>query len=134
MKKIVRIFLVIMILIFISIYYMVLCDIKYHNKLEKKIINNTELRIINYINAYKDYYIVKDNEYLYLIDNNYKIKMKKELYLMHQNDNNYDIIYINDDFMYLKDYIKNNIIVYEYYDLYTYELVDRITFGGDNNG
>ena len=105
---------------------------KYNDKLENNIINNTEIKKIRYINKYDNYYIVTNNKYIYLIDSKYDIILKKDISLIHKNTNNYDIIYKDEYLMYFNDYIKDDILVYEYYDINTYELIDRVFVGGKN--
>ena len=133
MKKLIFIFISIMIVSFLLINYMVTSNHSYIDSLEKKIIDNTEISSINYINEYGDYYIALDDKYLYLINKEYNIIFDVDLSLIHKNTKNYDIIYTNDTLMYFSDKYKNGKLVYEYYDLYTYELIDKILVG-DNNG
>lgn len=99
--------------------------------MSKKIIDKTSVEKVNYINKYGNYYIVMNDEYLYLIDDKYEIITKKDKILIYDNKNNYDIIYKDDEFMYFNNYYKNNKLVYEYYSIYTYELIDRVFVGGN---
>ena len=105
-------------------------DNKYNNKIINKIINKNDIKEIDYINEYNDYYIVKGKEYLYVFDNKYNEIFKIDCVLIYENKNNYDIIYKDELLMYLNDYYKDNKLVYEYYDLYTYKLLDKIVLGG----
>ena len=41
------------------------------------------------------------------------------------------MIYKDGMVMYMNDYYKGKLLVYEYYDLYTYELYDRVLVGGN---
>ena len=102
---------------------------KYINNLEKKIINNTEIELVNYVNEYDKYYIVSDNEYLYLINKEYKIIFDVDISKIHKNSRNYDIIYEDEKLMYFNDIYKDGKLVYEYYDLYTYELIHKVVVG-----
>ena len=106
-------------------------DIKYNNKLIKNITSNTDIKKIKYINKYDNYYIVIDKGYIYLIDSKYDIILKKDISLIHKNTNNYDIIYKDEYLMYFNDYINDDVLVYEYYDINTYKLIDRVFVGGN---
>lgn len=133
MKKIIVWFISVLIIIFGLIIYMDSDDNKYNNKMKKEIIDKTDIKIINYINKYDSYFIVMDNDYVYIIDNKYEILLQKDINLIHDNVNNYDIIYKNGYIMYFNDYLKNDKLVYEYYDINTYKLIDRVFVGGNLN-
>ena len=49
---------------------------------------------------------------------------------MHVNDNNYDIIYSNGSFMYFDNYMKDDKLVYRYYNIYDYTLIKEVLVGG----
>lgn len=133
MKKIVIFFIGILVIILGLIIYIDNNDERYTSKIMDSIISNTDINNINYINKYDNYYIVTDKDNIYLIDNKYELILKKDINLIHKNNNNYDIIYKNDYLMYVNDYIKDNVLVYEYYDINTYELIDRVFVGGNLN-
>ncbi|MGN1358576.1 MAG: hypothetical protein ACI4WU_04335, partial [Bacilli bacterium] len=97
----------------------------------KKIIEE-ECKIDNiiYINKYNDYYIVKDREYLYLINSEYRIISEIDNNLLYENKENYDIIYDDEVFMYMDDEYIDDGVIYRYYDIYSYELINEIKVGG----
>lgn len=130
MKKVVISFISIMIVIFIMILYMVSSDNKNNLSLELVLKDKIDISEINYLNKYNDYYLVEDSNYLYLIDKEYKIISKLEIELIHKNINNYAIIYEDDKIYYLNDYIDDDKIVYEYYDIYSYEMIKQVLVGG----
>lgn len=130
MKKVVISFISIMIVIFIMILYVVSSDNKNSLSLELVLKDKIDISEINYLNKYNDYYLVEDSNYLYLIDKEYKIISKLEIELIHKNINNYAIIYEDDKIYYLNDYIDDDKIVYEYYDIYSYEMIKQVLVGG----
>ena len=132
MKKLGVLILSILIVILGLIIYMSCNDRNYLNNVKKKIIDNTEINDIEYINVYDNYYIVLNSEDLYLLDNKYNIVLDIERFLIHENSNNYDIIYNDKHFMYLNDVYENDVVIYEYYDIYTYKLIKRIMVGGND--
>ena len=131
MKKIIICFIGILLVLFIAILYITINDNKYTNNLEKNILRNTSVKRVDYLNKYNNYYIVIDREYLYVFDLKYNEILSKDIMLVHSNNNNYDIIYKDDNVMYFNDYIKDNVLVYEYYNIDTYKLIDRKYIGGN---
>ncbi len=130
MKKIIKIFIGIIILIFILILGMVRNNNKNYNKMIKEIENNTLVKEVEYINKYNNYFIVEDNEYLYLINDKYEIISEIDINLLYKNSKNYDIIYKDERFMYMEDNYKDGKLYYKYYDIYNYSLIDEIMVGG----
>lgn len=123
------IFISLIITLFCFVYYMVSNNNKYVDKMKDLIIKNTDIQDIDYINKYEDNYIVMDMNNLYLINNDYKIIFNIELSKIHENKNNYDIIYRQEELMYFNDKYTDDKIIYEYYDLYTYEKIDTVLVG-----
>lgn len=130
MKKLIVFFVSILVIIFFFILYMICNDNKYLNNLKKDIIDNTDISSIRYINKYDGYYIVSNNDNLYLFDEMYNNILEIDLDLVHENVNNYDIIYRDSELVYLNDIKDGSNLAYEYYDLYTYEFLDRVLVGG----
>jgi len=130
MKKLIKIFLGILIIIFLLILYIDYNDHRYINKLEKAIIKNTDVREVSYLNTYGKYYIVMDDDNLYVFDSEYVELLKVDKILIHENNKKYDIIY-EEKPMYISNYYKDNKLYYEYYDLYTYEKTGEVLVGGN---
>ena len=129
MKKIVMIFIVVIIILFISMCIMVNIDNKYFNGLKKEISENTDITDIVYVNKYNDHYIVKDNEYIYLFNSNYEEITRIKLSLLYDKKKKYDIVYRDKTIMYMDNFKNKEGIIYRYYDIYTYELIDEIVIG-----
>ena len=126
MKKIIKIFIIIVILLFGMIFLVTEIDNRDTKKLIEDISSNTQIDNIKYINRYGEYYIVLNDKYLYAINREYKIISEVDKILLYENENNYDIIYDNELFMYMEEV--NNI--YKYYDIYSYELIREVDMGG----
>ena len=131
MKKIVVIFIFIILFLFISRCIMVYIDKNNISDIGKDIIKNTDIKNIKYINKYDDYYIVKDNDYIYLIDYKYNEVLKIDNKKIYDNKNNYELIYRDNTIMYMDNYIDKDSIVFNYYDIYSYKLIDSIIVGGN---
>ena len=130
MKRIVKIFVSIIIFLFIMIMFMIGTDNRYYDKIKKIIEEECKIDNIIYINKYNDYYIVKDKEYLYLINSEYRIISEIDNNLLYENKENYDIIYDDEVFMYMDDEYIDDGVIYRYYDIYSYELINEIKVGG----
>lgn len=109
---------------------MVYVDNKNTTNNVNKIKKNTNIDNIEYINYYDNYYIVKNKEYLYLFDSKYSEIFKIDNVLLYENKNNYDIIYKDGILMYMNSEYKDNKLIFTYYDLYTYEEIDKVVLGG----
>ena len=126
MKKIIKIFIIIVILLFGMIFFVTEIDNRDTKKLIEDISSNSQIDNIKYINRYGEYYIVLNDKYLYAINKEYKAISELDKILLYENKNNYDIIYDNELFMYMEEV--NNI--YKYYDIYSYELIREVDMGG----
>ena len=112
------------------IMFMIRNDNRYYNRIKKIIEEECKIDNIIYINKYNDYYIVKDKEYLYLINSEYRIISEIYNNLLYENKENYDIIYDDEVFMYMDDEYIDDGVIYRYYDIYSYELINEIKVGG----
>lgn len=130
MKKLVGIFIFIIIILFMGIFVMVSIDNRYFNKLEDKIRDNVKIKDIVYVNEYDNNYIVMDNEYLYLFDSEYDEIYKIEVDNIHKNKFDYDIVYRDSTIMYMDSSKNKDGVKFRYYDIYTYELIDEVLVGG----
>lgn len=126
MKKVIKIFIIIVILLFGMVIFITGIDNRDTKKLIKDISSNSQIDNIKYINRYGDYYIVLNDKYLYAINREYKIISEVDKILLYENKNNYDIIYDNELFMYMEEV--NNI--YKYYDIYSYKIISEVDMGG----
>lgn len=132
MKKLGLLLCSIILIILGLFFYINYNDGSYLDKIEKRITNNTDIEGIEYVNWYNNNYIVLDSKYLYLIDEKYDIVLKIDKSKIYKNSKNYDIIYSDNHFMYFNDEYKDDKIIYEYYDIYTYELIKKVMVGGND--
>jgi len=130
MKKLIGLFISILVIIYILISYMVYVDRDYYNDMVSMIDKNTDIEEIGYINLYNNYYIVLNEKKIYVLSDKYEIILEKDLSLIHKNDKNYNIIYMDDKLMYFNEKYEDKKLVYEYYDINTYELDRRVFVGG----
>lgn len=131
MKKVVIAFISLLLFLFIGICIVVNIDKNNNKDLEEDIIKNTNIKKIKYVNKYDNYYIVMDNNNLYLFDKDYDEILKVDTLKLYENRKNYDIVYRNNLFMYMDDCKNKDGVIFKYYDIYTYELIDEIVVGGN---
>lgn len=130
MKKIVVLFIGILIILLIPKFFIVNNDDQYISDIKNKILKNTDITNINYINYYDNHYIVKDSDNLYLFDNEFNSILCINLNLLFNNPKNYDIVYRNKTLMYMDNYKDKEGLIFKYYDIYTGECIDEIIVGG----
>ena len=131
MKRLIIIFLVFIRFLFFLILIIIFNNNSYEDKMIKNVSIKCNIEDIKYINKYNDYYIVIDDNSLYLIDSNYKIISEMDKNLLYENTKNYDIIYRNGKLLYSDDIYKDGNLIYRYYDIYSYEMIDEILIGGN---
>ena len=131
MKRLIIIFLVLMGFLFFLMLIIIWNNNSYEDKMIKNVSIKCNIEDIKYINKYNDYYIVIDDNSLYLIDSNYKIISEIDINLLYENTKNYDIIYRNGKLLYSDDIYKDGNLIYRYYDIYSYEMIDEILIGGN---
>jgi len=131
MKKIIIIFVTIILVILFSIFFLVSSNDKYSSNIEKEIRKNYEIKEeINYLNKYDLYYIIVTNKNLIVLDNKYQEIFKEDVSKIEELDQNKGIVYRLNEVMYEVKDVDENKITYHYYDIYTNELIDTVEIGG----
>jgi len=131
MKKIIIIFITLVVIIFISIIFVASKNNKYISNMEKEIRKNYGIKDnINYLNKSDLYYIIVTTSNLIVLDKDYQEIFKEEVTKLEKQDKDYEIVYRLNQVMYQKKNIFNNKIVYEFHDIYTNELIDTVEIGG----
>lgn len=110
---------------------MVSFDRDYINGLEEEMLDNTDVNEITYVNKYDNNYIVMDKDNVYLFNSKYDEIYKVKISLLHENKNDYDLVYRNNTIMYMDNYKNKDGLIFKYYDIYTYELIDEVLIGGN---
>ena len=83
--------------------------------------------------SYNNYYIFLSDENYGVLDGEYNEIMLISKSLVHDNTNNYDVIYKDNKLMYQEEVLDKDKLMINYYDIYTYQLDKTITMG-ENNG
>ena len=129
MRRLVKIIVFGIITLYLLVCYQVWNDKRTVNKYNKLIIKNTSIEQVDYLNIYGDKYIVLTDDNLYVFDKEYHELLNIDKILIHDNKNNYDIVY-DDKLMYQECLEKENKIIYNYYDIYSYEFIKSVSLGG----
>lgn len=131
MKKIIIIFIVIVLLVFGSIFFLVFNNDKYSDRIELEIKENYDVKDkIIYLNKYDLYYIILTNKNLIVLDENYEEVLKEDSKKIIRFSDKYEIVYRLNSVMFEKKKISSDKIIYEYYDIYNNEFIDTLEIGG----
>ena len=127
MKRIIIIFLSITFILLILLLY--ITNDNYYNNISKSIKDNYANINLYYVNKYNDYYIFLSDENYGVLDGEYNEIMLISKSLVHDNTNNYDVIYKDNKLMYQEEVLDKDKLMINYYDIYTYQLDKTITMG-----
>lgn len=130
MKRIIILFLSITFILLILLLY--ITNDNYYNNISKSIKDNYANINLYYVNKYNDYYIFLSDENYGVLDGEYNEIMLISKSLVHDNTNNYDVIYKDNKLMYQEEVLDKDKLMINYYDIYTYQLDKTITIGGNN--
>lgn len=131
MKRIIIIFLSITFILLILLLY--ITNDNYYNNISKSIKDNYANINLYYVNKYNNYYIFLSDENYGVLDGEYNEIMLISKSLVHDNTNNYDVIYKDNKLIYQEEVLDKDKLMINYYDIYTYQLDKTITMG-ENNG
>ncbi len=127
MKRIIIIFLSITFILLILLLY--ITNDNYYNNISKSIKDNYANINLYYVNKYNDYYIFLSDENYGVLDGEYNEIMLISKSLVHDNTNNYDVIYEDNKLIYQEEVLDKDKLMINYYDIYTYQLDKTITMG-----
>ena len=131
MKKLIIIFVCLVVFLFGSVIYIVNRNNNYLNNILKDIKNNSEIKEeIIYYNKYNNYYIVLTKYSIIVLDKDYKEVYNNSTEKFQDKTSEYEIIYKTDIPMYEETRKEGNTIKYIYYDIYTLENIDEIEIEG----
>ena len=131
MKKIIIIFICLVVFLFGSVIYIVNRNNNYLNNILEDIKNNSEIKEdIIYDNKYNNYYIVLTKNNIIVLDKDYKEVYNNSTEKFQDKTSEYEIIYKTDIPMYEETRKEGNTIKYIYYDIYTLENIDEIEIEG----
>ena len=131
MKKIIIIFICLVVFLFGSVIYIVNRNNNYLNNILEDIKNNSGIKEdIMYYNKYNNYYIVLTKDNIIVLDKDYKEVYNNSTEKFQDKTSEYEIIYKIDIPMYEETKKEGNTIKYIYYDIYTLDKLDEIEIEG----
>ena len=131
MKKIIIVFILIVLISFTCVFYTVSKNNKYTSSIEKIIKEKNSLQEdIKYLNKSNFYYIIETNTLLILLDDNYNEVQKINTSELYNLDKPYEIVYRLNKMMYEKKEVLSTKIIYTYYDIYTGKVIEIVNVGG----
>ncbi len=131
MKKLIIIFICLVVFLFGSVIYIVNRNNNYLNNILEDIKSNSEIKEdIMYYNKYNNYYIVLTKDNIIVLDKDYKEVYNNSTEKFQDKTSEYEIIYKIDIPMYEETKKEGNTIKYIYYDIYTLDKLDEIEIEG----
>ena len=131
MKKLIIIFICLVVFLSGSVIYIVSRNNNYLNNILKDIKSNSEIKEeIIYYNKYNNYYIVLTKDNIIVLDKDYKEVYNNSTEKFQDKTGEYEIIYKTDIPMYEETKKEGNTIKYIYYDIYTLDKLDEIEIEG----
>ena len=131
MKKVIIIFVLLLILLVFLVAYPVNKNEEYDRRIISELTSNYELKDdIKYYNNSGNYHIIKTDTTVIVLDNKYQEVYKIGTSEISDNPENYDLVYKNNNLMYQAKKVNKNTIDYKYYDIITYDLLKEVTIGG----
>ena len=131
MKKLIIIFICLVVFLFGSVIYIVNRNNGYLNSILKDIKDNSEIKEdIIYYNKYNNYYIVLTENNIIVLDKDYQEVYNESTEKFQDKTIEYEIIYKVDTPMYEETKKEGNKIKYIYYDIYTLEKLDEVEIEG----
>lgn len=131
MKKLIIIFICLVVFLSGSVIYIVSRNNNYLNNILKDIKTNGEIKEeIIYYNKYNNYYIVLTKDNIIVLDRDYKEVYNNSTEKFQDKTSEYEIIYKTDIPMYEETKKEGNTIKYIYYDIYTLDKLDEIEIEG----
>ena len=134
MKKIIVIFIVLLIVIMVRLFMTVNANYGYERRLVKEVVANYDDVNVNYVNKYNSYLIFTTDSYLIVLDKDYEEIFKEDINKLYDMDGDFDILYKQNKVMYEKSKIDDRVLTYTYYDIYTGEELSEVVLGGQGYG
>lgn len=115
--------------IFFLIYYLLIytkvhSNDKYIDSIKSNITNKYKKINIDYVNEYGGYYIVVSNNNIIVLDFDYNEIIKDSVSNIKLNK--FDIVYKTNKIMYEETVLKNNKLIYNYYDIDSGKFMDSV--------
>lgn len=127
MKKVIILFISIVLVFFLSIFYIVNNNKSYKDDLLEEV-NKNYAKDVVYANKYGNNYVVKTKEAIVVLNDKYEevtsVSIEESVNL------EYNLVYRKNAIMYQKSEVKGNTIIYTYYDIKTGEEIDKVEIEG----
>ena len=117
------------VILFFLIYYLLIytkvhSNDKYIDSIKSNITNKYKKINIDYVNEYGGYYIVVSNNNIIVLDFDYNEIIKDSVSNIKLNK--FDIVYKTNKIMYEETVLKNNKLIYNYYDIDSGKFMDSV--------
>lgn len=109
--------------------YPVIKNNSYEKGLFKNVYDNTDIENISYLNKSNNYYILKTDSEVIVLDLNYEEVFRDVITSLYVSE--LDLVYRRNKLFYVEKKVNGKKISYNYYDVYTYELIYETNIGGE---
>jgi len=127
MKKIIILLISILLVFFLSIFYIVNNNKNYKEELLEEV-NKKYAKDIVYANKYGNNYVVKTKDAVLVLND--KFEEVTSVLIEETANLEYDLIYRKNAIMYQKSEVKDNIVIYTYYDVKSGEEIEKLEIEG----
>ena len=130
-RKVIFVIFISVIIFFGIIFYISFSSDRYQDNLIKDVVRNYDIldSDIVLVNKFDNHYIVITDQDVIVLDNRYDEILVENLNKLSVNPNQYKLIYKNNKLMYENTILSDDKVVYEYYDAYSYKLINKIVLG-----
>ncbi len=127
MKKVIIIFISLVLIFFLSVIFIVYNNNKYENNILNEV-RDKYSKDVSYVNKYLDNYVVKTKDKVVVLNSKYEEVTSMNISDLYESS--YDLVYRKNAIMYEKVDVDGINIIYTYYDVKSGEEIEKVEIEG----
>ena len=127
MKKVIIIFISLVLIFFLSVIFIVHNNNKYENNILNEV-RDKYSKDVSYVNKYLDNYVVKAKDKVVVLNSKYEEVTSMNISDLYESS--YDLVYRKNAIMYEKVDVDGINIIYTYYDVKSGEEIEKVEIEG----
>ena len=127
MKKVIIIFISLVLIFFLSVIFIVYNNNKYENNILNEV-RDKYSKDVSYVNKYLDNYVVKTKDKVVVLNSKYEEVTSMNISDLYESS--YDLVYRKNAIMYEKVDVDGINIIYTYYDVKSGEEIQKVEIEG----
>lgn len=127
MKKVIIIFISLVLIFFLSVIFIVYNNNKYENNILNEV-RDKYSKDVSYVNKYLDNYVVKTKDKVVVLNSKYEEVTSMNISDLYESS--YDLVYRKNVIMYEKVDVDGINIIYTYYDVKSGEEIEKVEIEG----